>query len=410
MANFPSITGAFEQRVYEGRVLRFTKLRCKVRTFSMIMLFWLGLPLICSAQVVEVKLFEINSIDTVLISPSEGQLYLISEDDTLMKLSSNEVVRLTLGKDQLKVKSLLSGLDSSINTLSLEGEQPKIRIKRNSRRPENFDGTIRVSANKKGVFQLINRVEIDSYVSRVLIEEVGYNVPTEYLKIQAIISRTYAVRNLGRHGDDGFDLCNSVHCQVYDGKKEVPSNIHEATAATSGTVITDHNGQPILAAFHANCGGKTANSEHVWNSPLPYLTSTVDTFCLSQRSATWSKSIDLSQLKKYVRNQTGKDVESLDWAGLTLDANRTGKTIQIFDETFSLPMMRRDLQLKSTVFTMRIEDGKAHFEGKGFGHGVGLCQQGAINMARQKYDHRQILGHYFKGTRLEPISDSMLTK
>ena len=376
----------------------------------MILLFWLGLPLISSAQQVDVKLLEIKATDTVLISPAEGVLNLISEVDTIVMLSTNEVVRLTLWKNQIQVKSLLSGLDTTMTTLSLEGEHPKVEIKRNGRRPESFDGSLHVGANRKGAFQLINRVEIDSYVSRVLIEEVGYNVPSEYLKIQAIISRTYAVRNLGRHGDDGYDLCNSVHCQVYDGKKEVPSNIHEATASTSGTVITDQSSQPILAAFHANCGGKTANSEHVWNSPLPYLTSTVDTFCLSQRSATWSKSIDLAQLKKYVLNQTGIDVETLDWAGLTLDANRTGKTIQIFDETFSLPMMRRDLRLKSTYFTMKIEDGTAHFEGKGFGHGVGLCQQGAINMARQKYDHRQILGHYFKATRLEPISDSMVSK
>lgn len=387
-----------------------TMFRCKVRTYSMILVFCLGLPLISSAQQVDVKLFEIKTTDTVLISPAEGQLNLIFEGDTILKISTNEVVRLTLSKDHVQVKSLLSALDTTMNSLSLEGAQPKVEIKRNGRRPESFDGSLHVSANRKGAFQLVNRVEIDSYVSRVLIEEVGYNVPTEYLKIQAIISRTYAVRNLGRHGNDGYDLCNSVHCQVYDGKKEVPSNIHEATAATSGTVITDHSSQPILAAFHANCGGKTANSEHVWNSPLPYLTSTVDTFCLSQRSATWAKSIDLAQLKKYVRNQTGVDVESLDWTGVKLDANRTGKTIQIFGETLSLPMMRRDLRLKSTFFTMKIEDGKAHFEGKGFGHGVGLCQQGAINMARQKYDHRQILGHYFKGTRLEPISDSMLSK
>jgi stage II sporulation protein D len=146
--------------------------------------------------------------------------------------------------------------------------------------------------------QLINTVNLDSYVSRVLIEEVGYNVPDEYLKIQAIISRTYALRNLRRHKDDGFDLCNKVHCQVYHGKKEIPSSIHTATASTSGTVITDQKGEPILATFHANCGGKTANSEHVWNNPMPYLVSKIDTFCLNQRSADWNMELDLNQLKK----------------------------------------------------------------------------------------------------------------
>ena len=337
---------------------------------------------------------------------------MISGKDTLTKLSTNEVLRITRIGDKVFCKALLAKLDtalSNFNLVSLESSG-SVKLKKGHRTEETYTGNFKLNFSRKLEPQLINTVDIDSYVSRVLIEEVGYNVPDEYLKIQAIISRTYAVRNLGRHEDDGFDLCSKVHCQVYHGKKEIPSSIHTATASTSGTVITHDNSKPILATFHANCGGQTANSEHVWNNPLPYLVSTKDTFCLNQRSAVWNKELELNRLKKYVLNQTGLGSDTLKWESLVLNADRSGKNIEFFGETFSLPMMRRDLELRSTYFTMKIEGEKALFSGQGFGHGVGLCQQGAINMARQNFNHKQILGFYFNGTKLESISESMLVK
>lgn len=365
-----------------------------------------------TAQTVDVQILSIKERDTILINPVAVKYALISGQDTLAKLSTNEVLRITRMGDRVFCKALLAKLDTSLSNFNLVSLNSggSIKLKKGHRSEETYSGNFKLTYSRTLEPQLINAVNIDSYVSRVLIEEVGYNVPVEYLKIQAIISRTYAVRNLGRHVDDGFDLCSKVHCQVYHGKKEIPSSIHTATASTSGTVISHDNGQPILATFHANCGGTTANSEHVWNNPLPYLTSTKDTFCLNQRSAVWSKELELTRLKKYVRNQTGLDSDTLMWETLVLHADRSGKNIEFFGETFSLPMMRRDLGLRSTFFTMKIAGEKAVFSGRGFGHGVGLCQQGAINMARQNFDHKQILGYYFKGTKLESISESMLVK
>jgi stage II sporulation protein D len=359
------------------------------------------------AQTIDVQILSIKNQDTILLNPVVGNYVLISNKDTLAKLSTNEVLRLTRTKDSVFCKALLAKLDTALSNFDLIciSSSGSVKLKNGHRSNETYSGNFKLSYARELEPQLINTVNIDSYVSRVLIEEVGYNVPDEYLKIQAIISRTYAVRNLGRHKDGGFDLCNKVHCQVYHGKNEIPSSIHTATASTSGTVITDQKGEPILATFHANCGGTTANSEHVWNNPMPYLVSTNDTFCLNQRSADWNMELDLNQLKKYVSNETGLNSDTLNWTGLFLNANRSGKNIEFFGETFSLPMMRRGLRLRSTYFTMNVEGDKAIFKGRGYGHGVGLCQQGAINMARQELNHKQILGFYFKGTRLESILD-----
>ena len=389
-----------------------TTLRCWLITISITLFQTCFLTSELDAQTVDVQILSIKESDTILINPVAGNYVLVSGKDTLTKLSTNEVLRITRVEDKVFCKALLAKFDTLLSNFNLVSLQSggSIKLKKGHRSEETYTGNFNLVYSRELEPQLINTVNIDSYVSRVLMEEVGYNVPDEYLKIQAIISRTYAVRNLGRHEEDGFDLCSKVHCQVYHGKKEIPSSIHTATASTSGTVITHDNSQPILATFHANCGGTTANSEHVWNNPLPYLVSTKDTFCLNQRSAVWSKELELNQLKKYVRNQTGLDADTLNWGTLVLNADRSGKNIEFFGESFSLPMMRRDLGLRSTYFTMKIVGEKAVYSGRGFGHGVGLCQQGAINMARLNFDHKQILGFYFKGTKLESISESKLVK
>ena len=389
-----------------------TTLRCWLITISTILVQLYFSSTDLTAQTIDVQLLSIKEGDTILINPAVGKYAMISGKDTLAQLSTNEVLRLIKNNEEVFCKALLSNLDTSLSEFDLVSLKStgSVKLKKGHRSEETYSGNVKLYLSEKKVPQLINTVKIDSYVSLVLIEEVGYNVPEEYLKIQAIISRTYAMRNLGRHKNDGFDLCSKVHCQVYHGKKEIPSIIHTATASTSGTVITHDNSKPILATFHANCGGTTANSEHVWNNPLPYLVSTNDTFCLTQRSAVWKKELDLNQLKNYVFNQTGLNSDTLNWTNLTLKAERKGKSIDLFEETFSLPMMRRGLGLRSTYFTMKVEGDKAVFNGRGFGHGVGLCQQGAINMARQNFNHKQILGFYFHGTKLESISEPMSVK
>ena len=100
----------------------------------------------------------------------------------------------------------------------------------------------------------------------------------EYYKVQAIICRTYALKNSGKHIKEGYNLCDQEHCQVYKGRCTNPE-ILLAVSKTTGIIIVDRYNQPINAAFHANCGGQTLNSEDVWSKPLDYLKSVPDTFC-----------------------------------------------------------------------------------------------------------------------------------
>jgi len=388
----------------------FVAMRCGLLNTSSIILFLMMFWSFSFSQTINVRVNGLNANDVLIVSPVSGSYVAVSNNDTVYRFRNDDVIRVSLQGDSLVVKGLIGNLKTVVSELQVVGTgvYPEIKIRVSDGGEETYANDLAVmQTNKK--WALISRVDIDNYVSRVLIEEVGYNVPEEYLKIQAIISRTYAYKNLNRHAREGFDLCDNVHCQVYDGKREIPTVIHRATAATSGIIVSDTYGQPILATFHANCGGQTANSEDVWNRALPYLTSVVDTFCLTERSAVWEKRISLEEFRSYLTSQADFRSTFFKWTDLKIGSGRKGKTVQIFGEQINLPIMRRDLKLRSTNFELHVEGDTVKLNGHGFGHGVGLCQQGAIKMARLGFGYRTILGFYFKGTALNKVDPKIIS-
>jgi stage II sporulation protein D len=158
--------------------------------------------------------------------------------------------------------------------------------------------------------------------------------------------------------------------------------------------------RPILAAFHANCGGQTANSEDVWAERKSYLRSVTDTFCLDQRSATWAERVPLEKL----RNQFAADAEALLVDGFEMKHAQRPVTLTIGKERVRMSDLRRDLRLRSAYFDLKVEQAEVVLTGKGFGHGVGLCQQGAMQMAQKGHKYSEILGHYFTGVALINMS------
>jgi stage II sporulation protein D len=206
--------------------------------------------------------------------------------------------------------------------------------------------------------------------------------------------------HLKRHEAQGFDVCDHQHCQVYEGKKEPNEAIVKATAATSGIVLADTSFGPILAAYHANCGGQTANSQDVWVESRPYLVSVSDTFCLKERSATWVDSIAVADLKKFV----GTEVDSLVTEGFRWTQSTRQSKLMVGNKVFKVADVRRNFKLKSAFFDMEVKGDVALFKGKGFGHGVGLCQQGAMKMAQKGFTFSEILGHYYSGVSLVNVS------
>ena len=354
-----------------------------------------------SAQIT-VGLMTRNPVSNVMISPTYGTYYISgNNNDTVYKFRSDDAVSFTALTDKVVAKSVY-GLNDTLESFKLlaSGTNPSLKMRLESDKKEHvYFASIEVSAKNEKLL-LTNTLDVDRYVSMVVQAEVGYGAAEEYYKIQSIICRTYAIRNLERHVLDKYDVCDYEHCQVFSGLKQPTNEVVKATAATSGSVMVDPDNNLILSAFHANCGGQTANSENVWKESRSYLTSVEDTFCLGSRSATWSKSVPLSEFL----SQVGFPIDKDGLNGKSFNMPDRKNYFTMGQDSLRTSQMRRFLRLRSAYFNLDVKDDEVHIHGRGYGHGVGLCQQGAMKMAESGYTYSQILGYYYKGVSLVPLS------
>ena len=257
-------------------------------------------------------------------------------------------------------------------------------------------------------------LSLEEYVLGVLSAEAAVEDEVEALKAQAVVSRTYALKNLGRHANEGFDLCSNTHCQQYvSDDSRVSETMRRAVIETAGEVLRDSKGQAADAYFHAACGGYTANFESLWGTPGPgYLRGVRDDYCATMPNRDWTDEIPAAQLAKALASDPLTDVgKKIDEVVVTKrDVTGRAEIISIEGERrrqvrgwdFKL-IVGRALGwhvLKSSRFSVSRRGSTFVFRGSGFGHGLGLCQNGAHVMARRGATCQQILDHYFQGTRI----------
>ncbi len=350
-------------------------------------------------QNVRVGICDRQNERSVMVSPVSGKFHLVtSAGDTIYRFRSDDVVSVTSVGDSIKLVGVY-GLRSTVKGIDMvsTGRQPSFLVKRGSDGRElRYPGALSLRS-VTGKLILVNNIALDTYVSHVVQSESGISAPEEYYKIQSIICRTYLTGNRDRHAAEGFDVCDHQHCQVYEGNMAPIEVVAKAAAATSGIIMADSEGKPILAAFHANCGGQTANSGDVWAKDLSYLISVQDTFCLNERSARWEERVPLTRLKEVLPS---KAEDALTDGGMI--GSDTGRLshLDFNGDEIRTADVRRDLRLRSAFFKVNILGEDALFSGRGFGHGVGLCQQGAMQMARSGLGYRDILGHYYHAVAL----------
>lgn len=236
------------------------------------------------------------------------------------------------------------------------------------------------------------------------------------IQVQAIVSRTYAIANLGRHAAEGFDLCDSAHCQLYRPglRTEGPTDrVARVVAETREEVVT-FEGRVIQALFHSNCGGHTTSASSVWGGPdQPYLRPVVDTFCASMSPGDWTFAVTESDLRRALNSDPRTAVGSTLHRIEVTDRNESGRAGLLTLAGSRTPMVRAEefravmgrvfgpQAIRSTWFTVSRRDGRFVFAGVGYGHGVGLCQVGATLRARSGQSPIEIIAHYFPGTRVE---------
>jgi stage II sporulation protein D len=224
----------------------------------------------------------------------------------------------------------------------------------------------------------------------------------EYYKVQAIISRTYAIKYRSKHEKSGFNLCDGTHCQAYFHKRNQTSLIDSAVRYTRRAVLIDSTNELSATFFHANCGGQTCEPDAVWNQKMIGFSSFKDTFCIHTSQAKWTKKIPLKDWFTFLEEKYHFPTwDSLSYSLAVNFAQDERKAFYI-NPFYGIPLrdIREAFNLKSTYFDCKKEGEFLVLNGRGFGHGVGLCQEGAMNMAKKAINYEQILNFYFPERKL----------
>ncbi|MBN2213518.1 MAG: SpoIID/LytB domain-containing protein [Bacteroidales bacterium] len=350
------------------------------------------------AQDIRIGLYPDYHISSLVFSVVQGTFDLIADDACLPEIQPGDIFFATIDGNKIHLSSRIKkiGYFSKIEVRHT-GHESTFQLKSVSPilASADYDGDL-ILRTAGNYFQIVNDVDLEKYVAAVIEAEGGANAHPEYYKAQAILIRTYAIKNMYRHGADNYNLCSSVHCQAYKGKSLLNRQIYEATLQTSGMVLTDMSGKLITTPYHSNCGGLTCSAEIAWQTNHPCLVSIRDPFCASGKNHSWSEQIPLDKWTGYLRSK-GASISGTYPGDYALE-NPGRVKLYTFKKT-SIPMrkIRDDFDLKSAFFQI-IYDNENHivFKGRGFGHGVGLCQEGAMEMARVGYTYPDIIHFYFQ--------------
>lgn len=307
-----------------------------------------------------------------------------------------------------------------------------------------YRGEIEFFAPGPGSLTVVNIVDVESYLRGVVPREIGPRPEREIeaVKAQAVAARTYAVASGGRRAGGGFDVFATVDDQVYAGADGEDPVCDRAILETAGVFIS-RDGEPIHAYFHANCGGRTEARHEVWELPsVPYLTSVWDTpgadrfndaYCSSGTHFTWTETWTGSEISGLVREQLPAaastpvrgpvgDLVDIRVSARTpsgrsrwLEVETSGGTYRVFGDRVRWLLRRPGTGkiLRSSWFELdvRTRGGKVDevtARGRGYGHGVGMCQHGALEMARRGHSYEEILRHYYAGIELTRMGGSAL--
>jgi stage II sporulation protein D len=270
-----------------------------------------------------------------------------------------------------------------------------------------YSGIIEVWKGKDGLY-IINEIPLEDYVKGVVSSEVGKSWDMEALKAQAVVARTYVLyqkMNNGFHKVP-FDLTSSVLHQVYKGGS-IPENIVKAVNDTRGEILK-YEGNPIVAYYHSTSGGMTEDPVDVFGKSYPYLKSVEGSSDLSPYNM-WERRIPLSEIEKALNISRIKEI-----AVDSYTASHRVKGFNIFTEKGEhikvfAKELRKNLgwdRLPSTLITNIVKYGDIYiFEGRGYGHGVGMCQWTALQMAKDGKNYKEILSTFYPGAYLELYED-----
>lgn len=369
-----------------------------------------------TAEVGAATRFTIASGSDVLVRSEAGERWTFTADGDRLRASSSA------GRQMGPAPSPLLLTPSDGGHLTIAGK--------------NYRGNALLRVSNSGRVTAINVLELEEYLKGVVPYEIGRLAPglVEAVKAQAIAARTYAIGNLNRWEARGFDFVATVQDQVYGGLSGEDTVASRAVAETRGEIVT-HNGQPIFAYYSSTCGGRTASIQDSWpwGKPHPYLRSVSDSipggqgaYCDTSSRFRWNVSWTGTGLKKVLQQTLslrlgrGLQIDRLENIEIT-GRNPSGRVellrIHADGAKYDIPsdsirwVLKPDSvrSLNSSLlldFAAHRESGEVsglEVRGAGWGHGIGMCQVGAIGRARAGHSYREILTAYYSDTTVERL-------
>jgi stage II sporulation protein D len=355
---------------------------------------------------VRIGLFRGRTTTQVLAMPARAHCKVMADGEVKGELKPTDGLRIEVVGKQLTARSL--GMSFSAKRIELvpNASNGAIRLKAANKQEAEREYLGRLEVSIAGAeLLLVNKVPLEAYTAGVVSAEAGKSHHQEYYKLQAVSCRTYALTNQRKHLPDGYDLCDGVHCQVYHGRNRNDS-IRIAVEATRSLVIVDPEIKLIHATFHSNCGGETMNAEDLWSKQEPYLRAVRDTFCVGGKHAQWERTFSRAEWLGYFNRRFGFAAADSAQQRMLLEFEPQCRSIYLGNSwpMFPLKEIREDLKLKSTYFAVQSDGDQVRLVGRGFGHAVGLCQEGAMAMAKAGLSYTDILHHYYTSVHLVDLS------
>jgi stage II sporulation protein D (peptidoglycan lytic transglycosylase) len=373
--------------------------------WKMAVMFWLAVSLaaamsaVARAETIRVALLQ--QTEPVVLSSAQGLLIRTAGEDW-RDSSSPRSVTVSLSSNGSGL--VIDGRRLRTNQVELRGRNGEIVLNGLAMGGQMFVK----SANNR--LLVINLIDLEEYVKGVVPAEMNAAWHPAALKVQAIAARSYALYQLRQNSQKEFDIMASTKDQVYRGRAGASAAAAHAVDSSRGLVLV-HGDSPIFAAYHSTAAGATEDASYVWSMDLPYLKGVECPFDVDSPHYQWRTDVSLPALERRLRDE-GYPVgviATVDTAAYT----KSGRVAQlrILHSDGELFLRGEDLRrvigyttLASTQFDLEILGLRVQFNGKGAGHGVGLCQWGAKELAERGYTAETILRYFYPGTELRDLA------
>ncbi len=281
-----------------------------------------------------------------------------------------------------------------------------------------YRGFVDVLLLPNGKLLVVNQLEVEDYIKGVLVHEVSNRWPIEAIKAQAVATRSYAFVQIAANIIKDFDVTNDIYSQVYGGRTSERYRTNLAVDATKGEILI-FEGKVLPAYFHATCGGHTEDAAELWpKQVLAPLKGVRCIYCRQSPHYFWKRNVVLKEIQAKL-NAKGYSIGLIEDIMITSRndsdrilsltiTDRAGKQIAISGKDF------REILgpnfIRSNNYYIVMQGYYCDFLGKGWGHGVGMCQWGAQGMSAQGLSYDKILEFYYPGATIAVVKDPILLK